>query len=162
MTILIITVHVIVCFVLILVILLQAGRGSGLSWGSFGGSPQSFLGTKSASFLAKATSVCAILFLITCITLGIIESRKSKSLFSTQSRNQKIDIEKIKKVLEQVKTEGAQKSETASAPASGQSTTPPTGGQTQPIANNTPQNGAASAKSSTPPTSKPSDSATKQ
>ena len=162
MTVLIITVHVIVCFVLILVILLQAGRGSGLSWGTFGGTPQSFLGTKSASFLAKATSVCAILFLITCITLGVIESRKSKSLFSTQSRNQKIDIEKIKKVLEQVKTEAPQKSDAASANASSENKIPSAGAQTPPNANVAPQNGAASVKSNTHPTSKPSDSAPTQ
>lgn len=102
MTTFIVTIHIIACFVLILVILLQAGRGSGLSWGSFGGTPDSLLGTRSASFLAKATSVCAILFLVTCITLNVIEARKSKSLFSGVPQ-EKVDVEKIKKILEQTK-----------------------------------------------------------
>ena len=117
MTALIVTIHVIVCLVLILVILLQAGRGSGLSWGSFGGTPQSFLGTKSATFLAKATSVSAIVFLITCISLNVIDTKKSKSLFETQKPN-KIDVDKIKKVLEKVKAEEAK------TPAAEKSTAP--------------------------------------
>ncbi len=134
---LIITVHVVVCFVLILVILLQAGRGAGLSWGSFGGNPQSIFGTKSASFLKKATSVSAILFLVTCISLNIIEAKKSKSLFAGP-KNTKIDIEKIKKALEQVKTEETKKTQTsttapgttagtpsAAAPVASTTTTPP-------------------------------------
>src|SRR3990167_8900511 len=137
MTVLIITIHVIACFVLILVILLQAGRGSGLSWGSFGGSPQSFLGTKSASFLAKATSVCAILFLITCISLDVIDSRKAKSLFSTTRQNQKIDIEKIKKVLEQVKSEPPKTPEASkTAPTTPTDSKPPV--STQPLETNPP------------------------
>ncbi len=113
----IVAIHVMVCFVLILVILLQAGRGSGLSWGSFGGSPQSFLGTKSASFLAKATSVSAILFLLTCITLDIVETRKSRSLFTNGPKNQKIDVEKIKKILEQTKKEPSKTSDSATTGA---------------------------------------------
>ena len=102
MTILIVAVHVIVCFVLILVILLQAGRGAGLSWGNMGGTPQSVFGTKSATFLTKATSVCAIVFLVTCLALNILETRKSKSLFAKANPSQ-VDIEKIKKALEQIK-----------------------------------------------------------
>lgn len=102
MTAFIVVIHVIVCFILILVILLQAGRGSGLSWGVFGGSPQSFLGTKSASFLTKATSVSAILFLLTCITLNLIETRKSRSLFSGKANQ--LDVNKIKEALDKVNT----------------------------------------------------------
>ena len=114
MTILIVIIHVVVCFILILVILLQAGRGSGLSWGTFGGTPQSFLGTKSASFLAKATSVSAIVFLLTCISLNIIETKKSRSLFAGPQAG-KVDVEKIKKVLEQIKTNGKETKPEATA-----------------------------------------------
>ena len=77
MTILLIVLHVIVCLVLVLVILLQAGRGQGMGGTSFGfgGGVQTLFGTKAGDFLTKATSVCAILFLVTCTSLDIIESR---------------------------------------------------------------------------------------
>lgn len=101
---LVICIHVIVCFVLIIVILLQAGRGQGLTGGSFGGgSVQSLLGTKASSFLTKATSICAILFLFTCIGLNILEIQKSQSLFKSPKSQVPLDVEQIKKTLEKMK-----------------------------------------------------------
>ncbi len=108
MSILVICLHVIVCLVLIIVILLQAGRGQGLTGASFGGNVQSLFGTKASSFLTKATSVCAILFLFTCIGLNIIEVQKSRSLFKSPGPQAALDVEQIKKALEKVnKTEKA-------------------------------------------------------
>ena len=101
MIILIVVFHVIVCLFLIAVILLQAGRGQGLSWGVFGGSPQSILGTKTASFLSRVTTGCAIVFLFTCIFLNIIETRKSKSLITSQQQVSQLDFSKIKQALEE-------------------------------------------------------------
>lgn len=101
MIILIVILHVIVSIFLIAVILLQAGRGQGLSWGVFGGSPQSILGTKTASFLSRVTTGCAILFLFTCIVLNIIETRKSRSLIGAQQPLSQIDFSKIKEALEE-------------------------------------------------------------
>ena len=75
-----IVLHTIVCLVLILVILLQAGRGSGLGGFMGGGAAQTFFGTRAGDFFTKATTVCAILFLITCLSLGVITSRRSRSL----------------------------------------------------------------------------------
>jgi len=71
--------HVIVSLVLILVILLQAGKGGGLSE-SFGGASQQLFGTKSSAFLNRATAVCAILFLATCLSIGILSSHGRRSL----------------------------------------------------------------------------------
>ena len=78
---LVIAVHIIACLILIAVILLQAGRGGGLSE-TFGGmdSSQTIFGTKVSVFLTRATVVAACLFLITCLVLGIMTSRRGKSL----------------------------------------------------------------------------------
>ena len=103
MTIFVTTVHIIVCFVLIIVILLQAGRSQGLTGSSFGGNVQSLFGTKASSFLTKATSVCAILFLFTCVGLNILEVQKSRSLFKAPGAQAPLDVEQIKKALEKVK-----------------------------------------------------------
>lgn len=113
MTTLIVVFHVIVCLFLIAVILLQAGRGQGLSWGVFGGSPQSILGTKTASFLSRVTTGCAIVFLFTCIFLNIIETRKSRSLITSQQQVSQLDFSKIKQALEEA--EKTKKSEEPTA-----------------------------------------------
>ncbi len=104
MNVLVVCLHIIVCLVLILVILLQAGRGQGLTGASFGGNVQSVFGTKASSFLTKATSVCAVLFLFTCVGLNILEVRKSRSLFKSPSTQTPLDVEQIKKALEKMKT----------------------------------------------------------
>lgn len=101
MTIAIVLVHVFVCLFLIVVILLQAGRGQGLSWGVYGGSPQSILGTKTASFLTRLTTACAIIFLFTCIGLNIIETRKSRSLLAPTKPLSQIDFQKVKEALKE-------------------------------------------------------------
>lgn len=106
MSILVISIHVIVCLVLIIVILLQAGRGQGLTGASFGGNVQSLFGTKASSFLTKATSACAILFLFTCVGLNILEVQKSRSLFKAPGSQTPLDVEQIKKALEKVKQAG--------------------------------------------------------
>lgn len=121
MIILIIVLHVIVCLFLIAVILLQAGRGQGLSWGVFGGTPQSILGTKTASFLSRVTTICAILFMLTCISLNIIETRKSRSLVLSGRPTSQIDFAKIKKALEEA--EKTQVVKTAQAPEAAQTAT---------------------------------------
>lgn len=76
-----IALHVISCLVLIMVILLQAGKGGGISE-TFGGSGglQSMLGTKASSFLTKATAACAVLFLATSLTLALVSMNKSGSI----------------------------------------------------------------------------------
>ena len=75
-----IAIHVIVSIFLIAVILLQAGRGGGLA-DSFGGSQlQSLFGTKSSTILTRLTAVCATLFILTCLSLAIISSQRSRSL----------------------------------------------------------------------------------
>ncbi len=117
MTILVTILHVLVCLVLIIVILVQGGRGQGLSGPSFSsGNVQSLFGTQAADFLTKATSVSAICFLFTCITLNFIETRKSKSLLEGSRQAAPVDIDAVKKALEKVKAEaGATTANTSEA-----------------------------------------------
>lgn len=77
---LVITIHVIVSLVLISVILLQAGRGGGLSESFGGSSTQTILGTKSSVFLKRATAVSAVLYILVCLLLGVMTSHRGRSL----------------------------------------------------------------------------------
>ena len=154
MTILLTVVHIIVCFILILVILLQAGRGQGLTGASFGsGNVQSLFGTRAADFLTKATSVAAICFLFTCIGLNVIETQKSKSLFEATQKTAPVDIDTIKKALEKVKAEKTQTAATtpaqAGTPAAESAGTTPA--SSQPAATATTLPGSASPTSGAQP-----------
>ena len=79
-----IIIHIIACLVLIAVILLQAGRGSGLSDMMGGGQPQSILGTQTNQFMTRATEVCAIVFILTSLSLGIMSTHRGKSLIEKE------------------------------------------------------------------------------
>ena len=85
MYILTLIVHVVVCFVLIMVVLLQAGRGGGFSDMMGGGQPQSIFGTQTNAFMTRATEVCAVVFIITSLTLGMMSTQKGKSLMEKES-----------------------------------------------------------------------------
>jgi len=73
-----IAIHVIVCVLLIIIILIQAGRGGGLVEGFSG--VESMFGPKTNAFLTRATTVLSSLFLITCITLAFFSVKQSRSL----------------------------------------------------------------------------------
>ena len=83
-------VHVFVSFVLVAVILLQAGRGGGLSEMMGAGQPQSILGTQTNKFMTRATEVCAVLFIITSLTLAMLTTQRGKSLIEKQMLAQPI------------------------------------------------------------------------
>src|SRR5437870_8488270 len=78
MYILTLIVHMIVCIFLIIVVLLQSGKAADLA-GAFGGmgSQTAFGPRGSATLLSKATTVSAILFMITSLSLSILQTRRS-------------------------------------------------------------------------------------
>lgn len=78
MTGLIISIHVIVCALLIALILIQRGRGGGLLE-SFT-DVESIFGTKTDAFLSRATSILSTVFFITCLSLAFFSARQSRSL----------------------------------------------------------------------------------
>ena len=77
-TILLTTVHVIVCVFLIVVVLLQSGKAADLA-GAFGGmgSQTAFGPRGSATLLSKATTISAIVFMFTSISLSIMATRST-------------------------------------------------------------------------------------
>lgn len=69
--------HILVSFSLILVVLMQSSKGEGLAGSAFGGGGVSgavFGGRGAASFLSKATSVLAALFMLNSGALALISS----------------------------------------------------------------------------------------
>ena len=74
----VIAIHVIVCFLLIALVLIQRGRGGGLLE-SFSG-VESMFGTKTNAFLTRMTTILSIVFFITCLGLAVLSVRQSKSL----------------------------------------------------------------------------------
>ena len=81
MYIFIIILHLFVSLLLIATILLQAGKGGGLSEAFTGVSPtKTIFGASATTFLTRATTACAILFIVTCLTLAVMSSMKSRSL----------------------------------------------------------------------------------
>ena len=65
-------VHVFVCLFLIVVVLLQSGKAGDISAAFGGQGSQAAFGPRgAATALSKATTICAVLFMLTSITLSI-------------------------------------------------------------------------------------------
>lgn len=68
--------HVIVSLVLILVVLLQTGKRADLAGAFGGGGSQTAFGTRgAATLLSKVTTACAVLFMVTSLSLSILLSQ---------------------------------------------------------------------------------------
>ena len=78
MYILFLLIHVVVCIFLIIVVLLQSGKAADLA-GAFGGmgSQTAFGPRGSATLLSKATTISAVLFMVTSLALSILATRNA-------------------------------------------------------------------------------------
>ena len=78
MTSMLIIIHIIVCLALIMTVLLQAGKGADMGAAFGGGSSQTLLGSSGAStLLSKATTIVAVVFMLTSLSLAYISSKGS-------------------------------------------------------------------------------------
>ncbi len=84
----VVTLHFIVCIALVAIVLLQAGKGGGMA-GIFGGggSDQIFSAPSGMAFIKKVTVVCAVLFMLTSLTLTLLSSRISMASVINQIQN---------------------------------------------------------------------------
>ena len=71
-------IHVLVCVFLIIVVLLQSGKAADLA-GAFGGmgSQTAFGPRGSATLLSKATTISAVLFMVTSMSLSIMATKNA-------------------------------------------------------------------------------------
>ena len=78
MTLLLIVIHILVCIALIMIVLLQTGKGSDMGAAFGGGSSQTLFGSTGAStFLSKATTGAAIVFMLTSLGLAYMSSHRT-------------------------------------------------------------------------------------
>ncbi|MBF0483623.1 MAG: preprotein translocase subunit SecG [Candidatus Omnitrophica bacterium] len=80
---LVIFLHVVACILIIVVVLIQAGRQGGLAAGF--SQVESLFGAKTSESLVKATTIFLTIFLVTSLTLTILSSRRERSLLSNGS-----------------------------------------------------------------------------
>src|SRR5258708_19383665 len=87
---LLVVMYIFVCIFLILVVLLQQGRGADLA-GAFGGggSQQTFGPRGAATFLHKLTTGFFVAFIVLALALAVIESRPQSSLIPQAPKNPK-------------------------------------------------------------------------
>ena len=74
-------IHVITCILLVLVVLLQSGKGAEIST-SLGGSSQTVFGSSGgANFFTRFTQTAAAIFMVTSLALTLMGGQSKKSLF---------------------------------------------------------------------------------
>jgi preprotein translocase subunit SecG len=78
--------HILICFVLITTVLLQAGKGANMG-AAFGGSSQTVFGSTGAgTFLGKLTAGVAVVFMLTSLTLTYMAAHKGSSSLLNQPK----------------------------------------------------------------------------
>ena len=114
-------IHYFTCFAMILVILLQSGKGGGLA-GAFGGGGSTIFGGRGAgTVLTRATMILGAVFFITSLSLALLSAQGGPSGTSAG-----------KSLIQEEARKAAQTQPTSGNPSR---TGAPAGGQTLPPAN---------------------------
>jgi len=73
--------HIFVCAFLMLVVLIQQGKGGGMGAAFGGGASQQVFGGRGAgNLLTRATAVCAAIFMLTSVSLAWVSSSGDRDL----------------------------------------------------------------------------------
>jgi len=117
MSVLLIFIHVIVCVALIMIVLLQTGKGADMGAAFGGGSSQSLFGSTGAStFLSKATTVAAVVFMITSLALAYMSSNRTGKSIMTNTPAP-VSAPLTPETKSETKTDAAQNAPQAPAPS---------------------------------------------
>ena len=118
MSLILIVIHVAVCIALIMIVLFQTGKGADLGAAFGGGSSQTLFGSSGAStFLSKATTIAAVVFMLTSLSLAYLAGQSG-----TQS------------IMENAKAPIAQPVDPANTPATPATSPAPAAESTAPAA----------------------------
>ena len=86
MTNLVVALHVTVCILLILIVLLQSGKGAEMGVSLGGGAGQTLFGAGGpATILTKITTAVAIIFMATSLTLAYLSGHQSETSVMTDN-----------------------------------------------------------------------------
>src|SRR5882724_10934670 len=120
--------HIVVCLFLILVVLLQAGKGGGMgiAFGGGGGSQTVFGSSGAGNFLTRLTSITAAIFLVTSLGLAHFssqqDSKRLQRLAEQKQVEKKADDERAAKLKQELDQARENASKQSAAPTA---TTPP-------------------------------------
>lgn len=95
----ILVIHSITCVLLVLTVLMQAGRGGGLTE-SFS-SAENVFGAQTSAFMVRATSILATVFFVTSLSLAFISSRQEQSLMVKQKGIPKTSASSSKAIVDE-------------------------------------------------------------
>lgn len=89
-----VTVYVIACLFLVLVVLLQAGKGGGMGVALGGGASSVFGGRGAATFLTRLTGVMAGLFMVLSVGLSLHMAGGTKGVSPELALEEEVDLGK--------------------------------------------------------------------
>ena len=115
--------HVLICVLLVVTVLLQAGKGGGLA-GSIGGglASSSVLGGRTAAtFLTKATTVLATAFMLSCLVQSVaFQTAETTPTTATQRTMAEQQAPAVPEIPESEHLLGEQKESAEESPAEAQ------------------------------------------
>jgi preprotein translocase subunit SecG len=131
--------HIVLCITLILIILLQPGKGAGSVFGGGGGGGNQMYGPRGQGhFLGKATTVIAATFMFTSITLAFYSRPSEEASTETlkaireieqagtevvvETDSEKIRQEQLQTAQEDIRDLAAQETQSSSSTEEGQGT----------------------------------------
>jgi preprotein translocase subunit SecG len=131
--------HIVLCITLILIILLQPGKGAGSVFGGGGGGGNQMYGPRGQGhFLGKATTVIAATFMFTSITLAFYSRPSEEASTETlkaireieqagtevvvETDSEKIRQEQLQTAQEDIRDLAAQETQSSSSTEGGQGT----------------------------------------
>ncbi len=101
MTTSLVAIHIIVSIIMILIVLLQTGKGAEVG-AVFGGSSQTIFGSRGAgTFLSRLTTIAAVIFMLTSLSLAYLSKEQVGSSVVDKVKQEKTEAAPVQQTVEQ-------------------------------------------------------------